>query len=152
MKFQLKSYKFYKIGYYFTNQNLFIIYNNLNVNNKHLLKINQNLLKHNFEMYKTYNNITKIFMRKSIFSKLSPFIKGSILLVNPTKSLNIQVFNIFKNFQNVNFCLLFIKLNNNVYLFNQIKNLIRFNYKKTVMFFYKTLKIVLKFPFYTLSK
>jgi len=152
MKLQLKSYKFHKIRYYFTNQNLFIIYNNLNVNNKNLLKINQNLLKHNLEMYKTYNNITKTFIKKSIFFNLMPFIKGSILLVNPAKNINIETYSILKEFQNENFCLLFIKLNNSIYLFNQIKNLIRFNYKKTVVYFYKTLKTVLKFPFYTLSK
>ena len=114
------------------------------------LKMEQKFSEKSIGSYKTHNNSAKIVLQNSIFLNFSG-------LINGTSCLNFYnnkfIDNNFKNSSNFNSIMILtaVKVNKKIYSRNQLKKLLTINYLKNITLFNKTLKKIVKQPYYTLK-
>ena len=133
-----KQIKYNKIGF---------LFHATNSDSIKKLKLDQNLEKNNFKSIKIKNNLLKIVLKTSIFSKQCHLINGSLCFLyysNP-KIINGKFKNIFK--VDPGLSLIAIKLNNKIYSINQLKKITTVNYVENLKIFSKTLNNIYKKPY-----
>ena len=145
MKFSLKDYKLLKTKKYIKNTNLFFVFNGINTNSKNSIEIQQALTKINFNCYKIFNKTSTKTLENSIYKNSKHVINGLIFFVKPEKDKKISKKILFNDFENLKFIFLKIKLNNKIYVFNQLKNVNIFNYKKKKLLYYQFSIVHLKY-------
>lgn len=152
MKFELKSYKLQKTKSYFKEKPLFFMFNVSNLNSKSWLKTEQVFFNYNLKYYKVYNTLSKKFLEKSIFKNTAVLMNGSICLVDFNKNEDIQI-NLQKIIKlNPSMPFLGLRLNTKVYSLSQLNTVSTINYNKTIKVFNKSLKKLLKLPYYKIGK
>ena len=148
MNKNFKIYKLCKVKTFIKKSPLILISHTLNLNSNKWLKIEQNLINSNLKYYKLKNAVTKQALTKSIFFNVLPIFNGSLCFIYPK---NYKNFN--ENFQNLikinkTMPILAIKLNKKIYSKTQLENISNLNYKQNIKILNKTLKNLLKFPYY----
>ena len=151
MKFELKDYKLEKTKRYFQKTPAFLIFNVSNLNSKNWLKIEQELFNSNLKYYKINNTLTKYVLDSSIFSNLTTLINGSLCIIhyNNAQTTKIDTKKLLKI--NKSIPIVCAKLNNKVYSANQLSSVSTLNYDKNIRIFNKSLKKMLKFPYFKLK-
>ena len=152
MKLELKRYKLKKTALYFQKKPVFFLFNVTNLNSKQWLKTEQTFFHSNLKYYKVYNTLSKIFLNQSIFLQFIPIMNGNLCFLSfkddKKNSINIQ--ELIKIDPSMAF--LGLKLNNKIYSSVQLKTLSTLNYKNNIQILNKSLKKLLKLPYYNLNK
>jgi ribosomal protein L10 len=152
MKLELKGYKLKKTAIYFQKKPIFFLFNVTNLNSKHWLKTEQAFFHYNLKYYKVYNTLSKVFLNQSIFLQFMPIINGNLCFLSfkNDKKNTVNIQEIIK----VDPCMAFLglKLNNRIYAPTQLKTLSTLNYKDNIQILNKSLKKLLKLPYYNLNK
>ena len=150
MNKNIKRYKLDKIKNMLKNHNLIFFFHSTNLDSVNKLKTEQINLKKNIKFYKAHNNSFKLIVKESVFVKFHTIAKGSLSLAfyNNPKIIN----NNFKDLQALNSTLILtsVKLNKKIYSQTQLNELTTLNYTKNITVFNKTLKKLLKRPYYLL--
>ena len=151
MDFNLKTYKYLKIRYYFKTVNFFLFFQGTSLNNKNWIKIEQNLYIHKLKYFRIFNKLMINVLINSVFKNVNTLINGPILILNNKDSKTKLTFTELENISSFIHFLGF-KLNNKIYSKNQIKNLKKISYVKNFYLFHNSINIFAKTPFYTLKK
>ena len=151
-KFFLKKYQLTKTKKEVKNNPVIFFFHTTNLNSKNKLKIDKKLAKKKLTSFNIKNGLLSIAFKKSIFVNQSFLIKGSLcFLFNKfEKKANNEYENLL-NFK-TNLVLIAIKLNNKIYLVNQLKTLTSLNYINNFKVLNRTLKNVFKHPYYKTKK
>lgn len=147
----LKKYQTIKINSHVkTNTFLFFFLSNKskNINWK---KNEQMLKKLKLTYYKTINKIVLKELKNSIYKNFTPLISGVILLVT-THSKQFEKFEQIKNTLQKDFSLVSLKLNNKIYSVNEVNQISRFSYNKSLFIFYQSLEKYSKINFIFCNK
>lgn len=140
MRLKLNHYKITKLKTYLKTQKFFFVFHHVN-STKNLVKFEQTLKKLSLSYHNTTNNLIRTVLTQSIYNNLNLIVKGPCLLIklfsiqNKT-SLLLQDFIISKKLLTF-FCL---KINNKVYVFEQLKEIKELHYIKC----FKNLKCFLQ--------
>ena len=135
MDHNLKKYRVLNVKNSFKNSDLLFFYHSSKVKSDKWMLIEQHLKKIKLKYNQIYNGTTIKTINNSIFLSMNPIISGVIIFVSPTfKSTSLQ-FKTLKNNLKPSFILLFLKLNNKIYIMQQFKNINLFNYKTTILNF-----------------
>jgi hypothetical protein len=145
MSFNLKIYKRLKIKYYFKKINFFFFYHGTSLNNIDWIKIEQLLNKNELKYFRVFNTLIINMLKNSIFKNLTVLMHGPILLLN-TNNTKLIV----KKLENMSLwiSLLCLKLNTKIYSKKQIKNLKKLSYIENVFFFFNSMQLLIKMPYY----
>jgi ribosomal protein L10 len=152
MKLELKGYKLKKTALYFQKKPVFFLFNVTNLNSKQWLKTEQTFFHSNLKYYKVYNTLSKIFLNQSIFLQFTPIMNGNLCFLSfkDDKKNTINVQELTKIDPSMAF--LGIKLNKKIYSSVQLKTLPTLNYENNIQILNKSLKKLLKLPYYNLNK
>ncbi len=145
MDLNLKTYKHLKIKYYLKTINFFFFFHGASLDSEGWIKTEQALVKNKLKYYRVFNTLMTNTLSCSIFRNLSTLLHGPVLLIysNHPKLTS-------KKLKNINplINLLCLKLNNKVYSKKQIKNIKDLSYIKNVSIFHKSMKSLIKIPYY----
>jgi len=131
MKFELKTYKVFKIKYYLKKNKLFFFYAATSLNLKNWLVIEQTLKKSNLNYYRLSNTLAVKTMKASIYTNFKQLIHSLTMFVNPKPKTTLKLKKLI-NLEKV-LTLLSVKLNNKIYSISQLKILNSLNYNYTVL-------------------
>ena len=146
MKLNSRDYQISKAKKYFNETPLFFFFNGINSNT--WITIEQSLSNLNFNYYKIFNKTTTKILKNSIYTSITPSIKGITFFIKPTKhSKTLTKRVILDNFESLLFVLLAVKFNNKIYSTKQLKNLNSFEYKENKLALYQFGLTNLKFYF-----
>ena len=145
MDFNLKTYKRLKIKYYLKTVNFFFFFHGASLDSESWIKIEQTLVKNKLKYYRVFNTLMIKILNCSIFKNLTTLLHGPIILINKNDTKLIS-----KKLKNINplVNLLCLKLNNKIYSRKQIKNIKKFSYIENVSIFHKSMKTLIKMPYY----
>ena len=151
-KIFLKKYQLTKIKKEIKNNKVIFFFHTTNLNSKNELKINKILFEEKLKSFNIKNNLLKIAFKESIFVNQSFLVKGSLCFLSNKLKKNID--NKLKDLLNFksNLTLVAIKLNNKIYVIDQLKTLTNLDYINNFKILNRTLKNVFKHPYYTLKK
>jgi ribosomal protein L10 len=140
-----------KVKHYLKKPTLIFFLHISNLNSKNWLKIEQELFNSNLKYYKINNTLTKYVLDSSIFSNLTTLINGSLCIIhyNNAQTTKIDTKKLLKI--NKSIPIVCAKLNNKVYSANQLSSVSTLNYDKNIRIFNKSLKKMLKFPYFKLK-
>jgi len=146
MDFNLKTYKHFKIKYYFKTTNCFFFFHGTSLNSENWIKIEQILVNHKLKYFRILNKLMINTLKNSIFKNLIVLIHGPIILLN-SNNANLTL----KELENINplISLLGFRINNNVYSKKQIKNLKNLSYLENISVFHNSMKTFTKMSYYT---
>jgi hypothetical protein len=145
MDFSLKTYRRLKIKYYLKTINFFFFFHGASLNNESWIKTEQTLVKNKLKYYRVFNTLMIRTLKCSIFKNLTTLLHGPIVLIN-TNNVELTL----KKLKNINplINLLCLKLNNKIYSKKQIKNIKKLSYIENVSIFHKSMKTLIKMPYY----
>jgi hypothetical protein len=145
MDFSLKTYRRLKIKYYLKTINFFFFFHGASLNNESWIKTEQTLVKNKLKYYRVFNTLLIRTLKCSIFKNLITLLHGPIVLIN-TNNVELTL----KKLKNINplINLLCLKLNNKIYSKKQIKNIKKLSYIENVSIFHKSMKTLIKMPYY----
>ena len=145
MDFSLKTYRRLKIKYYLKTINFFFFFHGASLNNESWIKTEQTLVKNKLKYYRVFNTLMIRTLKCSIFKNLTTLLHGPIVLIN-TDNVELTL----KKLKNINplINLLCLKLNNKIYSKKQIKNIKKLSYIENVSIFHKSMKTLIKMPYY----
>ena len=145
MDFNLKTYKRLKIEYYLKTINFFFFFHGASLDSESWIKTEQTLVKNKLKYYRVFNTLMTKTLNYSIFKNLTTLLHGPIILIN-SDHLKLTP----KKLKNVNplVNLLCLKLNNKIYSRKQIKNIKELSYIENVSIFHKSMKSLIKMPYY----
>jgi hypothetical protein len=145
MDFSLKTYRRLKIKYYLKTINFFFFFHGASLNNESWIKTEQTLVKNKLKYYRVFNTLMIRTLKCSIFKNLITLLHGPIVLIN-TNNVELTL----KKLKNINplINLLCLKLNNKIYSKKQIKNIKKLSYIENVSIFHKSMKTLIKMPYY----
>ena len=145
---KLKTYQLKKLKHYLKKTNLIFFFYIANFSVVNQLELEQKLFKNNLELYKIKNTLLKHSVKQSVFTNISPLIKGPLCIVkfNNNKSVNLN----FQTLLNLNNTvpILAIKLNKKIYSNVQVKTISTLNYTNNIKILNKTFTRLLKIPYY----
>jgi hypothetical protein len=145
MDFSLKIYQRLKIKYYLKTINFFFFFHGAFLNSESWIKIEQTLVNNKLKYYKVFNTLMVKTLTCSIFKNLTTLLHGPIILISShDETLTL------KKLKNINplINLLCLKLNNKIYSKKQIKNIKKLSYIDNVFIFHKSMKTLVKMPYY----
>jgi ribosomal protein L10 len=148
MTFKLKTYKILKIKRTLKKNPLIFFFHITNLNAKNWKEIEQKNFKNYIKCYKLYNTLTKSVLKKSVLSTASIFVHGSLCIVYYIKN-ETEIQKLLKLNKKLPFICL--KLNKNLYSYNQLKNISTLNYNTNIKIFNKVLLKLLKNPYYKIN-
>ena len=151
MKLTIKNYKIKKTKEYLKTSNLLFFVNGISLNSLNWLITEQELKTINFNYYKILNKTTIKTLNISIYTKISPVVKGLTFLIKPQKSQLFLKQTILNIFNLLFFELLVFKLNNKIYSASSLKNTYSLNYTETKLLLYQFSQTFIK-TCYKLSK
>ena len=140
MKFNLKNYQTHKLKQLLKKENFLIFAINTNKNFKNWLLVEQGLHKLKINYHKVYNNTAANAIKRSTQVNLLKVLCSTFFFLktnNFTKTL--MKSKIINELNLIFFTILALKINQNVYSINQIKNLTIFSYKKQISILYQFL-------------
>jgi len=145
MDFSLKTYRRLKIKYYLKTINFFFFFHGASLNNESWIKTEQTLVRNKLKYYRVFNTLMIRTLKCSIFKNLITLLHGPIVLIN-TDNVELTL----KKLKNINplINLLCLKLNNKIYSRKQIKNIKKLSYIENVSIFHKSMKTLIKMPYY----
>jgi len=145
MDFSLKTYRRLKIKYYLKTINFFFFFHGASLNNESWIKTEQTLVRNKLKYYRVFNTLMIRTLKCSIFKNLITLLHGPIVLIN-TDNVELTL----KKLKNTNplINLLCLKLNNKIYSRKQIKNIKKLSYIENVSIFHKSMKTLIKMPYY----
>lgn len=145
MDFSLKTYRRLKIKYYLKTINFFFFFHGASLNNESWIKTEQTLVSNKLKYYRVFNTLMIRTLKCSIFKNLTTLLHGPIVLIN-TDNVELTL----KKLKNINplINLLCLKLNNKIYSRKQIKNIKKLSYIENVSIFHKSMKSLIKMPYY----
>lgn len=145
MDFSLKTYRRLKIKYYLKTINFFFFFHGASLNNESWIKTEQTLVSNKLKYYRVFNTLMIRTLKCSIFKNLTTLLHGPIVLIN-TDNVELTL----KKLKNINplINLLCLKLNNKIYSKKQIKNIKKLSYIENVSIFHKSMKTLIKMPYY----
>lgn len=145
MDFSLKTYRRLKIKYYLKTINFFFFFHGASLNNESWIKTEQTLVRNKLKYYRVFNTLMIRTLKCSIFKNLITLLHGPIVLIN-TDNVELTL----KKLKNINplINLLCLKLNNKIYSRKQIKNIKKLSYIENVSIFHKSMKSLIKMPYY----
>lgn len=145
MDFSLKTYRRLKIKYYLKTINFFFFFHGASLNNESWIKTEQTLVSNKLKYYRVFNTLMIRTLKCSIFKNLTTLLHGPIVLIN-TDNVELTL----KKLKNINplINLLCLKLNNKNYSRKQIKNIKKLSYIENVSIFHKSMKTLIKMPYY----
>ena len=145
MDFNLKTYKRLKIEHYFKAINFFFFFHGASLDSESWIKTEQILVKNKLKYYRVFNTLMIKTLNCSIFKNLTTLLHGPIILINSNDTKLIS-----KKLKNINplVNLLCLKLNNKIYSRKQIKNIKKLSYIENVSIFHKSMKTLIKMPYY----
>lgn len=145
MDFSLKTYRRLKIKYYLKTINFFFFFHGASLNNESWIKTEQTLVSNKLKYYRVFNTLMIRTLKCSIFKNLTTLLHGPIVLIN-TDNVELTL----KKLKNINplINLLCLKLNNKIYSRKQIKNIKKLSYIENVSIFHKSMKTLIKMPYY----
>lgn len=145
MKFELKTYKVFKIKHYLKQNKLFFLYSATSLDLKSWLAIEQTLKKLNLSHYKLSNTLAIKTINASIYCNFKQLIHSLIMIVKP-KPKTILKLKRLMGLEKV-LTLLSVILNNKIYSILQLKNLDYLNYNQTVLRLFQVFIIYLTWAF-----
>ena len=151
MDFNLKTYKCSKIKHYFKTSNFFFLFQGTSLYNENWVKIEQILVGYDLKSCRMFNKLMCITLKNSMLQNVLVLTHGPIILLtnrhNDTKLT-------FKELNNINplINLLGFGLNNKIYFKKQIKNLKRMSYRENIFFLCKSMRTIIKTPYYRLKR
>lgn len=151
MRLNIKDYKIGKTKKYFKTNNLFFFVNGINQNALDWLLTEQGLKTTGFTYYKLLNKTTVKTLSNSIYTAVSPVIKGSTFIIKSHFKKPFLKRTIQNAFNSLFFELLILKFNNKMYSADALKNTYSLNYKETKLLLYQFNLICIK-SCYKLSK
>jgi hypothetical protein len=145
MDFNLKTYQRLKIKYYLKTVNFFFFFHGASLDSESWIKTEQILVKNKLKYYRVFNTLMIKTLNCSIFKNLTTLLHGPIILINSNDTKLIS-----KKLKNINplVNLLCLKLNNKIYSRKQIKNIKKLSYIENVSIFHKSMKTLIKMPYY----
>lgn len=147
MKINFKIYQVSRTKNYLLKNNFILFSYNANQNSFYWLLKEQGLHELNFNYYKICNNTTTTIVEKTIFKNFLQIIKSPFFLLRTTKTHNKLLINknlLFKNFQNIQFNIHSLKLNNKLYSTSQLKKINSLGYNNSMEILYQFLITNLK--------
>ena len=147
MDFNLKTYKSSKIKHYFKSSNFFFLFQGTSLYTENWIKIEQILVGYELKSYRILNKLMITTLKNSMLRNALMITHGPIiLLINNYNNSKLT----FKELGNINplINLLGFGLNNKIYFKKQIKNLKKMAYIENVSFLHKSMKTVIKIPYY----
>ncbi len=146
MDFSLKTYRRLKIKYYLKTINFFFFFHGASLNNESWIKTEQTLVRNKLKYYRVFNTLMIRTLKCSIFKNLITLLHGPIVLINTDNVEELAL----KKLKNINplINLLCLKLNNKIYPRKQIKNIKKLSYIENVSIFHKSMKTLIKMPYY----
>ena len=145
MKFELKTYKVFKIKYYLKKNKLFFFYASTSLSLKNWFIIEQTLKKSELTYYRLSNTLARKTMKISIYTNFKQLIHSLTMFVNPN-SKTILMLKKLINLEKI-LTLLSVKLNNKIYSISQLKNLNSLNYTNTVLRLFQLVIVYLTYTF-----
>lgn len=137
MKLSVKDYQIIKTKKYLRSNNLFFFVSGINKNSLDWLLTEQGFKIIGFNYHKILNKTTIKTLNTSIYSNISLTIKGSTFLVKPQKNKHFLKQTPLNTFNPLFFELLIIKLNNQMYSVNFLKNTYSLAYKEAKLLLYQ---------------
>lgn len=138
MKLNTKEYKILKIQNYLKNNEIFFLFNGLNINSHDWIITEQELKKITFNYYKILNKISHNEINASIYQNLAHTVNGITGFLEPNKNLKILTKHILlTNFKTLLFDMLAVKFNNKIYSLEQIKSIYSLNYSENYLILYQ---------------
>ena len=145
---KFKVYKLCKVKKILKKYPILLINHTLNLNSKSWNIIEKKLINSNLKYYKLNNTLTKHTLTNSIFLNFKPILSGSLCFIYP-KNVNNFESNFYELIKiNKTMPTLALKLNRKIYSKNQLSTISTLNYNKNVGALNKTLKKILKTPYY----
>ena len=137
MKLNTKDYKIKKTKKYFKTNHLFFFVNGISRNTSGWRFTEQELTTIGFKYFKVLNKTTIKTLNSSIYTKISPVIKGSTFLIKPQSNKLFFKQKVLNTFTPLFFELLIFKFNNKIYSADSLKNTHSLNYKETKLLLYQ---------------
>ena len=153
MKFNFKNYQKSKIKNFLIQNNFILFSYNANQNSLNWLFKEQGLHELNFNYYKIYNNLAIKLIKKTSFKNSLHIINSSFFLLKTKQINNKLLINknlLLKSFQNLQFNIYSLKLNNKLYYISQLKKINSLKYNNSIKILYQFLTTHLKIC-YTLT-
>ena len=147
MKFNFKNFQISKTKNFLIKNNFILFSYSANQNSLNWVVTEQGLHKLNFNYYKIYNNVTVKIIKKTIFENFLQIVNSSFFLLKTKQINNKLLLNknlLIKNFQNIQFNLNSLKLNNKLYSISQFKKINSLKYNNSIKIFYQFLIANLK--------
>ena len=132
MDHNLKKYRVLKVKNNFKNSDLLFFYHSSKIKSNKWMLTEQHLKKIKLEYNQIYNGTAIKTINKSIYLNIKQIISGVIIFAKPIFKLTTLKLKTVKNDLSPSFILLFLKLNNKIYILPQFNNINTFNYKTTV--------------------
>lgn len=147
MDFNLKTYKCSRIKHYFKTSNSFFLFQGTSLYNENWIKIEQILVGYELKSYRILNKLMITTLKNSMLKNVLVLTHGPIILLTNNYN-NTKV--TFKELDNINplINLLGFGLNNKIYFKRQIKNLKKMSYLENVSLLHKSMRTVIKIPYY----
>ena len=147
MDFNLKTYKCSRIKQYFKTSNFFFLSQGTSSYHENWIKIEQILVGYGLKSYRILNKLMITTLKNSMLKNVLVLTHGPIILLTNNDN-NITV--TFKELDNINplINLLGFGLNNKIYFKKQIKNLKKMSYLENVSLLHKSMRTVIKIPYY----
>ena len=125
--------------------NFFFFFHGASLDNESWIKTEQTLVRNKLKYYRVFNTLMIKTLKCSIFKNLITLLHGPIVLIN-TNNVELTL----KKLKNINplINLLCLKLNNKIYSRKQIKNIKKLSYIENVSIFHKSMKTLIKMPYY----
>ena len=144
MDFKLKKYRVLKIKNQLKNSGLLLFFNSAKIKSNKWILIEKQLKKLKLQYNQIFNKTTSKTLNNSIYKNINQIVCSVILLVKPEyKSTQINIKTLKKDLEPL-FVLLFLKLNNKIYTYQQFQNLNTLSHRKTVLNFNSSLEKCLK--------
>ena len=144
MKLNLKKYQI-NIFKNILKEKFLLLTINSNQNSQKWLTIEQNLYELGMSYTKIYNNPAIKIVSNSIFKNFKNTVNSTFFLLIPSKTnKKIIKSNFLNGLTEIQFTILFIKLNKKIHTISQLTKINSFNYKKNVKLAYQFLITTLK--------
>ena len=147
MKLTLKEYHIKKTKAYLKENSLILFFSGINKNSNDWIYTEQRLKTMNFNYYKVLNSTTSKTLKNSIYNNFKAIIHGPTFMMKPADKKTFSISLVLKNFEDLSFVMLCLKLNNKIYSTEQSKDVYSLNYYESKLLFSQYIETNLKVIF-----
>jgi hypothetical protein len=148
MKLKLKQFQVEKIKSKFIKLNICFLFHGVKSTTKTWFAIEKELLNINLNYYKMSNTLLKVLLSKSVLKNIVSSLNGPCFLIS-ISSPNIKKIVTREKLLNVNNLMTFfcLKVNNRIYISNQLRQVHRINYLNNIKKIKDHLHLILLYSF-----